>query len=82
MSLRTDELKNRIEARKHELLAKLGELKADARAEAADRRDAIKQRLDEVEAYLKDGWENVSSTVEQKLNSWLDRDKDKGGKQN
>ena len=30
MSLRTDELKNRIEARKHELLAKLSELKADA----------------------------------------------------
>jgi hypothetical protein len=77
MSLRTDELKNRIEARKHELLAKLSELKADARAEAAERRDAIKQRLDEVEAYLKDGWDNVSSAVEQKLNGWLDRDKAK-----
>jgi hypothetical protein len=80
MSLRTDELKNRIEARKHELLAKLNELKADARAEAAERRDALKHRLDEVEAYLKDGWENVSSTVEQKLNSWLERDKDKADK--
>jgi hypothetical protein len=86
MSLRTDELKNRIEARKHELLAKLSELKADARAEAAERRDALKHRLDEVEAYLKDGWDNVSSSVEQKLNSWLDRDKardkDQGDKQN
>jgi hypothetical protein len=73
MSIRTDELKDRIEARKHELLAKLNELKADARAEAASRRDSIKLRLDEVEAYLKDGWDSVSDAVEQKLNSWLDR---------
>ena len=73
MGIRTDELKDRIEARKHELLAKLNELKADARAEAATRRDRIKQHLEEVEAYLKDGWENVSQSVEQKLNSWLDR---------
>jgi hypothetical protein len=48
--LRTDELKYRIEARKHELLATPNELEADVRAEAAERRD-LRHRLDEVEAY-------------------------------
>jgi hypothetical protein len=45
------------------------------RAEAAERRDALRHRLDEVEAYLADGWDNVSSSVEQKLTSRRDRDK-------
>ena len=53
--------------------AHINELKADARAEAATRRDSIKQHLEEVETYLKDGWDSVSTTVEQKRNSWLDR---------
>jgi hypothetical protein len=75
MRLRTDEPKYRIEARKHELLATPNELEADVRAEAAERRDALRHRLDEVDAYLADGWDNVSSSVEQKLTSRRDRDK-------
>jgi hypothetical protein len=73
MLKKTDELKNRIEAKKHELQARLAELKADTKEDAASARDSIKQRLDELETALKDGWDNVTEAVAGKLNSWLDR---------
>jgi hypothetical protein len=76
MSIRTDELKDRVEARKHELLAKFNELKADTRREAAETRDSIKKKLDEVEAYLSKGWDDLSDSVKAKLSTWLDRDPD------
>ena len=75
MSIRTDELKDRVEARKHELLAKFNELKADTRREAAETRDSIKKKLDEVEAYLAKGWDDLNDSVKAKLNTWLDRDR-------
>ena len=46
---KSDELRDRVEARKHELLAKYNELKADTRHEAAEARTRLKARLDEVE---------------------------------
>jgi len=70
---KSDELRDRIEARKHELLAKYNELKADSRRDAADARTRVKARLDELEAHLKNGWEKVSDDVRTKLNKWLDR---------
>jgi hypothetical protein len=71
---KSDELKDRVEARKHELLSKFNELKADTRAEAAKNRDKIKAKLDEIESDLKEGWDRMSDKVRAKLNSWLDRD--------
>lgn len=68
-----DELRDRVEARKHELLAKYNELKADSRREASEARTRLKTRLDELELRLKDGWTKVSDDVRAKLNSWLDR---------
>lgn len=70
---KSDELRDRIEARKHELLAKYNELKADTRKEASEARDRIKSRLDELELHLKSGWNKVSADVRTKLNSWLER---------
>jgi hypothetical protein len=69
----TDELKNRVEARKHELMAKYNQAKADTRKEAATTRDHLKARLDEIEGALKDGWENLSESVAAKINSWLEK---------
>ena len=71
MSAKTNELKDRIEAKKHELLARLSELKADSRAEAAEERDTIAKKLDQLGDSLRDGWDNVSDTVSAKLNDWL-----------
>ena len=70
---KSDELRDRIEARKHELLAKYNELKADGRRDAADARTRVKARLDELETHLKSGWDKVSDDVRLKLNKWLDR---------
>jgi hypothetical protein len=71
---KSDELRDRIEARKHELLAKYNELKADTRKEASDARDKIKSRLDELELHLKSGWNKVNAEVQTKLSKWLERD--------
>jgi hypothetical protein len=70
---KSDELRDRIEARKHELLAKYNELKADSRRDAADTRTRVKAKLDELELHLKSGWEKVSDDVRTRLNTWLDR---------
>ena len=69
-----DELKDRIEARKHELISKFNELKADTRHEAGEARDKLKVKLDELETSLKNGWDNLSDAVRTKLNQWLDND--------
>jgi hypothetical protein len=69
---KSDELRDRVEARKHELLAKYNELKADSRREAAEARTRVKARLDEVERYLKSGWDKATDEVRTKLNKWLE----------
>jgi hypothetical protein len=70
---KSDELRDRVEARKHELLAKYNDLKADTRKEALDARTRLKARLDELEAHLKLGWAKVNDEVRTKLSQWLDR---------
>lgn len=67
---KSDELKDRIDAKKHELMARLSELKADTRADASEKRDKIQGRLDELESHLTIGWEKAKL----KLNDWLKRD--------
>ena len=70
---KSDELRDRIEARKHELLAKYNELKADTRKEAGEASARVKAKLDELEAHLKLGWAKVNDEVRTKLNQWLER---------
>jgi len=67
----TAELKNRIEAKKLELQSRLATLKADTRAEAQTTTRQIKDKLTEVEIYLKEGWEKVAGPIEVKLHEWL-----------
>jgi hypothetical protein len=70
---KSDELRDRVEARKHELLAKFNELKADSRKEAAEARTRLKAKLDELESHLKHGWAKINDEVRTKLHQWLDR---------
>lgn len=70
---KSDELRDRVEARKHELLAKYNQLKADTRHEAAAARTRLKARLDELELDLKSGWTKVNEDVRTRLNAWLER---------
>jgi hypothetical protein len=74
MFKKSDELKDRIGARKHELLMKADELKADTRAEAIQARAKLKSKIDELEGYLKEGWDRVSEATAAKLDKWLERD--------
>lgn len=68
-----EELKDRINVRKHELLARLAELKADVRHEAVETRETISERLHELEEMLEDGWDNLSDAAAAKLDRWLNR---------
>ncbi len=68
---RMEELKDRIEAKKHELLAKLSALKADGRAEVKAQHDKLRTKLHELEQHLKGGWDKVTDDVAAKLNEWL-----------
>lgn len=70
---KSEELKDRVEARRHQLLSKYNELKADTRQEATEARKRLKARLDELEDSLKSGWNNMSDAVKEKLNQWLNR---------
>lgn len=72
-----DELADRVRARKHELLAKYNELKADTRRESREKSDRIKAKLDELEETIKGGWENMTDAVRARLNSWLDKDRER-----
>ena len=69
--MKTDALKDRVEARKHELLAKLSDLKADTRTEAGEARVKVKHKLDELELHLREGWDRVTEATRAKLDSWL-----------
>lgn len=69
--MKTDALKDRVEARKHELLAKLNDLKADTKNQAGDAHTKVKHKLDELELYLKEGWDKVSEATRSKLDHWL-----------
>jgi len=71
---RTDELKDRIDVRKHELLKSFSELKADTRHEAIEARAKVKQKLDELEQYLKTSWDKMSEATHAKLDHWLQND--------
>lgn len=65
------ELKHRIEARRDQLRARLAELEADARHEAAVARAQMTLRIDQLDAALKDGWDEVSDAVRARLEAWL-----------
>lgn len=67
----TEELKSRITARRKQLEADLAKAKADAQGASNDVAESIQERLDELQTYLKDGWEDVSENVAARLNEWL-----------
>jgi len=70
----TDQLKDQIEVKKHALLKSFAELKADTRNDAIAARDKVKAKLDELELYLKTGWDKVTAETHTKLDQWLHKD--------
>jgi len=67
----TDELRARVEAKRHELQAQLKQAEADARAEKNEEADTLRAKLAELDETLKEGWENLSDATVAKLNEWM-----------
>ena len=66
-----EELKNRVQAKRKELEAKLEEAKADVREATRENRDKLEKKLKELESTLQNGWDNLTEEVASKLNKWL-----------
>ena len=71
---RTDELKDRVEAKKLSLQAKIKELQADARSTSREEAQNLQSKLDALTDSVKDGWDDVTEAVASKLNDWLKDD--------
>lgn len=69
-----EELRDRVEARKKRLEARISELKADSRSEAREESKKLERQLDELAKDLKSGWDDLTDAVAGKLNAWLKRD--------
>ena len=69
-----DELKDRVEAKKLSLQAKIKELQADARSTSREEAQNLQSRLDALADSVKDGWDDMTEAVAGKLNDWLKDD--------
>ena len=67
------ELKDRIKAKRKELEARLASFKADGRKNSRESKQAIEERLTELENTLSEGWDQMGEKVAAKLNDWLDK---------
>ena len=72
-----DELKNRVEARKHDIEAEIARLKADAGEKQRDRIERLEKRLQEASDVVKGGWQDLSDSVVSQLNDWLKKEEKK-----
>ncbi len=69
-----EELKNRVEAKKLRLQAKLKELQANASSDSREEIKKLEARLDALSESVKDGWDDLTEKVSSKLNQWLKDD--------
>lgn len=69
-----DELKDRVEAKKLSLQAKIKELQADTRATSRQEAQRLQSKLDSLSDSAKEGWGNMTEAVAAKLNAWLKDD--------
>jgi predicted trehalose synthase len=69
-----DELKDRVEAKKLRLQAKISELKADTRSTSREEAQKLQSKLDALTDGVKGGWDNITDAVAGKLNDWLKDD--------
>jgi hypothetical protein len=69
-----DELKNRVEAKKLRLQAKIKELQADASSTSRNEANKLQAKLDGLSESVKDGWDDLTDAISGKLNEWLKDD--------
>ena len=69
-----DELKERVEAKRLRLQAKIKELQADSRATSREEAQKLQAKLDALADSVRGGWDDLTETVAGKLNQWLKDD--------
>lgn len=69
------ELRDRVEARKKDLEAKLLEWKADTKGSFNEKIDQAENELKNLKEIVKDGWDRVTEPIAKKLNEWLSKNK-------
>ena len=74
MPTETEELKDRIAAKRKRTEARIHELKADGSEASREKAKALKEKLDEVSQSISDGYENLKQDAASKLNAWLKDD--------
>ena len=70
----TDELKNRVEAKKLSLQSKIKELQADTQSSSREEVQKLQAKLDSLADSVKEGWGDLTDAVAGKLNAWLKDD--------
>ena len=69
-----EELKQRVEAKKLKLQAKIKDLQANASSDSRDEVRKLQIKLEELGESMKGGWEDLTEKVSGKLNQWLKDD--------
>ncbi|MCA8924192.1 MAG: hypothetical protein KDD82_20450 [Planctomycetes bacterium] len=67
----TEELADRVQAKRKRLEARLQEARADTRKQGREAAEALQTHLDDLSELLSKGWNQVSEDVADKLNHWL-----------
>lgn len=71
MNATTQQLKDRIEAKRKHIEARILELKADASEKSHAKAKELEHELRDLKRYLSDGYENLQDATVSKLNEWL-----------
>jgi len=71
MADRKAELKQRVEAKKKELEAKLAQVKADVHGAKNDEAERLEKKLKDVTDVLKSDWDKLTETGAARINEWL-----------
>lgn len=71
MTSQDKELKDRVEAKRKRIEARIHELKADSAEASRKKIESLQQELNEVTDAIRDGYENLSDKAMAKVNEWL-----------
>lgn len=71
MNTTTQQLKDRIEAKRKRTEARILELKAEASEKSHAKAKELERELRDVKQHISDGYENLKDTAVSKLNDWL-----------
>ncbi len=71
MSDQTKEIKDRVDAKRKRVEAKIHELKADGREENRKQADQLQKQLNDAMQAVQNGYDNLKEDTAAALNNWL-----------